>query len=281
MAVKRKIYTLVVPRFEDIFHSFFAQEIIKGATSAASRLNVDVLIHIVERGQNMDLFSSVVSIAQICDGIIFADIDQERVALKRVISSSKPCVVLNNSFLEPINCISIDNYKATRNLMDYLISLGHSRIATICGDLSTEAGKERLKGYNDALNSKGIPVENQYIKKGEFLRTPARRSAERLLSLDARPTAIFAASDVMALEVLDVAKNKNISIPQQLSVIGFDDNPLNSYSTIGLTTVRQPIAEMARIGLEMLDRIVMKKEKQPVQSKLNAKLIKRGTCDKI
>lgn len=281
MAGKRKIYTLVVPRFEDIFHSFFAQEIIKGATSAASRLNVDVLIHIVERGQTMDLFSSVVSIAQICDGIIFADIDQERVALKRVISSSKPCVVLNNSFLEPINCISIDNYKATRNLMDYLISLGHSRIATICGDLSTEAGKERLKGYNDALNSKGIPVENQYIKKGEFLRTPARRSAERLLSLEQRPTAIFAASDVMALEVLDVAKNNNISIPQQLSVIGFDDNPLNSYSPIGLTTVRQPIAEMARLGLEMLDRIVMKKEKQPVQSKLNAKLIKRDTCEKI
>jgi LacI family transcriptional regulator len=281
MAGKRKIYTLVVPRFEDIFHSFFAQEIIKGATSAASRLNVDVLIHIVERGQNMDLFSSVASVAQICDGIIFADIDQERAALKRVISSSKPCVVLNNSFLEPINCISIDNYKATRNLMDYLISLGHKRIATICGDLSTEAGKERLKGYNDALNSKGISVENQYIKKGEFLRTPARRAAERLLSLDVRPTAIFAASDVMALEVLDVAKEKNISIPQQLSVIGFDDNPLNSYSSIGLTTVRQPIAEMARLGLEMLDRIVMKKEKQPVQSKLNAKLIKRDTCEKI
>ncbi|MFH1061431.1 MAG: substrate-binding domain-containing protein [Candidatus Omnitrophota bacterium] len=281
MAAKRKIYTLVVPRFEDIFHSFFAQEIIKGATSAASRLNVDVLIHIVERGQNIDLFSSVLSIAQICEGIIFADIDQERVALKKVISSSKPCVVLNNSFLEPINCISIDNYKATRNVMEYLISLGHTRIATICGDLTTEAGNERLKGYNDALNAKGIPVENQYIKKGEFLRTPARRAAERLLSLNERPTAIFAASDVMALEVLDVAKKKNIVVPKQLSVIGFDDNPLNSYSAIGLTTVRQPIAEMARLGLEMLDRIVMKKEKTPVQSKLNARLIKRDTCEKI
>jgi DNA-binding LacI/PurR family transcriptional regulator len=281
MVAKRKIYTLVVPRFEDIFHSFFAQEIIKGATSAASRLNIDVLIHIVERGQNTDLFSSVASIAQISDGIIFADIDQERLALKKVISSSKPCVVLNNSFLEPINCISIDNYKATRNVMDYLIGLGHKRIATICGDLNTEAGQERLKGYNDALNAKGIPVENQYIKKGEFLRTPARKAAERLLSLDALPTAIFAASDVMALEVLDVAKKKNIPIPKQLSVIGFDDNPLNSYSPIGLTTVRQPIAEMARLGLEMLDRIVMKKEKTPVQSKLNARLIKRDTCDKI
>ncbi|MBU1087870.1 MAG: substrate-binding domain-containing protein [Candidatus Omnitrophica bacterium] len=281
MAAKRKIYTLVIPRFEDIFHSFFAQEIIKGATSAASRINVDLLIHIVERGQNSDLFLSVASAAQISEGIIFADIDQDRIALKKVINSNKPCVVLNNSFLEPINCISIDNYKATRNVMDYLISLGHKQIATICGDLNTEAGKERLKGYNDALNSKGISVENQYIKKGEFMRTPARRAAERLLSLEQRPTAIFAASDVMALEVLDVAKKKNISVPKQLSVIGFDDNPLNNYSAIGLTTVRQPISEMARLGLELLDRIVMKKEKTPVQSKLNARLIKRDTCEKI
>ncbi len=276
MAAKRKIYTLVVPRFEDIFHSFFAQEIIKGATSAASRLNVDLLIHIVERGQ-----LSVASAAQISEGIIFADIDQDRIALKKVMNSKKPCVVLNNSFLEPINCISIDNYKATRNLMNYLISLGHRRIAAICGDLTTEAGKERLKGYNDALNSKGIPVENQYIKKGEFLRTPARRAAERLLGLDQRPTAIFAASDVMALEVLDVAKKKGIRVPKQLSVIGFDDNPLNIYSAIGLTTVKQPIAEMARLGLEMLDRIVQRKEKTPVQNKLNARLIKRDTCEKI
>ena len=281
MAAKRKIYTLVVPRFEDIFHSFFAQEIIKGATSTASRLNVDLLIHIVERAHKSDLFLSVASAAQISEGIIFADIDQDRIALKKVINSKKPCVVLNNSFLEPINCISIDNYKATRNLMDYLISLGHRRIATICGDLTTEAGKERLKGYNDALNSKGISVENKYIKKGEFLRTPARRAAERLLGLDQRPTAIFAASDVMALEVLDAAKKKGISIPKQLSVIGFDDNPLNSYSEIGLTTVRQPISEMARLGLEMLDRIVLRKEKTPVQNKLNARLVKRDTCEKI
>ncbi|MBU1044118.1 MAG: substrate-binding domain-containing protein [Candidatus Omnitrophica bacterium] len=281
MAAKRKIYTLVIPRFEDIFHSFFAQEIIKGATSAASRLNLDLLIHIVERGQNNNLFLSVASAAQISEGIIFADIDQDRIALKKVINSNKPCVVLNNSFLEPINCISIDNYKATRNVMDYLISLGHTRIATICGDLNTEAGNERLKGYNDALNFKGIAVENQYIKKGEFMRTPARRAAEKLLSLEQLPTAIFAASDVMALEVLDVAKKKNISVPKQLSVVGFDDNPLNNYSAIGLTTVRQPIAEMARLGLEMLDRIVMKKEKTPVQSKLNARLIKRDSCEKI
>jgi len=279
--MKKNIYTLVVPRFEDIFHSYFAQEIIKGACQSASRLNVDLLIHITERVQHDQWINAQAMNASVCDGIIFADIDQDRVGLKKVINKKIPCVVLNNSFLEPINSISIDNYKAARRLMNYLIELGHKRIATICGDLSTESGQERLKGYNDALKAKNISVENQYIKKGEYLRTPARRVAEKLLSLPKRPTAIFAASDVMALEVLDVAKSKKIKVPEQLSVIGFDDNPLNSYSPIKLTTVKQPISEMARLGLETLHRIVLKKEKVPVQKILAARLIKRQTCSKV
>ncbi|MBU4305071.1 MAG: substrate-binding domain-containing protein [Candidatus Omnitrophica bacterium] len=277
--MKRRLYTLVVPRFEDIFHSFFAQEVIKGASITASRLDVDMLVHITERGVHDEWFSSAVFTSSISSGILFADIDQDRQAVRKIMHSNIPCLVLNNFFLEPVNCIAIDNYKATRRVMEYLIKLGHKKIAAICGDLNTESGQERLKGYADGLTVNGIAVEKRYIKKGEFLRTPARRAAEQLLSLSELPTAIFAASDVMALEVLDVAKEKGIFIPQQLSVVGFDDNPLNAYSSIGLTTVRQPITEMARIGLEMLHRIAQGKEKVPVQKKLTARLVKRESCD--
>ncbi|MDD5747331.1 MAG: substrate-binding domain-containing protein [Candidatus Omnitrophica bacterium] len=276
--MKTTLYTLVVPRFEDIFHSFYAQEIIKGASSAASRLKLDMLIHICERCVHEEWDRSPLFTSGISRGILFADIDQDREGLKKVISRNIPYVVLNNYFLEPVNCIGIDNYKATRQIMDYLVSLGHTNIATICGDLNTEAGQERLKGYTDGLKVHGLPINKQYIKKGGFLRTPARRAAELLLSLENRPTAVFAASDVMALEVLDVARQKNIPVPQHLSVIGFDDNPLNNYSSIGLTTVRQPIEEMARIGLETLHRIVQREESVPVQKKLSARLIKRESC---
>ncbi|MFH1459631.1 MAG: substrate-binding domain-containing protein [Candidatus Omnitrophota bacterium] len=279
--MKRNIYTLVIPRFEDIFHSFFAQEIIKGVSSAASHLQVDILMHITERGKVDHWYSSQVFAAHVSQGILFADIDQDRVGLKKVVNKNIPCVVLNNSFIEPINCISIDNYKATRRIMEYLVGLGHKKIATICGDLCTESGQDRLKGYNDGLHAAGIEVESQYIKKGEFLRTPARHAAEKLLNLPQRPTAIFAASDVMALEVMDIAKTKNIKIPQQLSIIGFDDNPLNQYSSIGLTTVKQPITEMASMGLETLHRIVTGQHKKTVQEKLPARLIKRNSCTGI
>jgi len=267
-----------VPRFEDIFHSYFAQEIIKGASSTASRLHVDILVHITERGRHDDWFNSPVFTSRITEGILFADIDQDRAGLHKVISTRIPYLVLNNFFTEPVNCIAIDNYKATRRIMSYLVELGHRNIATICGDLNTESGQERLKGYNDGLTAAGITINKQYIKRGDYLRSPARHAAEGLLSLSKRPTAIFAASDVMALEVVDVAKKRNIKVPHDLSVVGFDDNPLNHYSPIKLTTVRQPITEMARIGLEILHRIAQGREPQPVQKRLIARLIKRDSC---
>ena len=274
---KNKIYKLVIPRFEDIFHSFFAQEIIKGASLAASHLKVDLLIHITER----DGTEETVTINDNSEGILFADIDQNKAILGKVISRKIPYLVLNNYFEEPLNCIEIDNYKATRRLMEYLVKLGHTRIATICGELNTQAGISRLKGYKDGLIVSGLEVEKELIKKGEFLRTPARRAAEKLLSLPDMPTAIFAASDVMALEVIDVARGKGIKVPEQLSVIGFDDNPLNVYSSIALTTVRQPIMEMARLGLETLSQIASGKQALPFKKKLNAQLVKRQSCAEI
>lgn len=280
--MKTKIYTLVVPRFEDIFHSYFAQEIIKGVSSAASRLNVDLLIHITERNRHDDWFSSLAFKSKLTDGILFADIDQDREGLNKIINKNMPYLVLNNYFQEPINCIAIDNYNATLKVIDYLVQLGHRKIATVCGDLNTEAGLERLKGYKDGLRIHNLEVNERYIKKGDFLRTPARKAAEAILALSSdTPTAIFAASDVMALEVIDVAKKKSLKVPQQLSVVGFDDNPLTIYSPIGLTTVRQPIAEMARIGLETLHLIAQGKEMLPVKKKLMARLIKRDSCQKL
>ncbi len=279
--MKTKIYTLVVPRFEDIFHAYFAQEIIKGASSAASRLKVDLLVHITERKIHKDWFNSKALKASFSDGILFADIDQDRAGLNKIINKKIPYLVLNNYFEESINCIGIDNYKASLKVIDYLVQLGHKKIAIVCGDLNTEAGIQRLNGYKDGLKAHNIAVNERYIRKGEFLRTPAHSAAVYLLSQNEVPTAIFAASDVMALEVIDVAKSKKINVPKNLSVIGFDDNPLNVYSPVRLTTVTQPIMEMARIGLETLHRIKQGKEKLPVRKKLVARLIKRDSVAKL
>jgi LacI family transcriptional regulator len=270
-----KFYTLVIPRFEDVFHSFFASEVIKGVTAAASRLKADILIHITERKIHLDWVKSSSIISEHIKGVIFADIDGDKERLSEFIKSGIPYIVMNNYFTEDINCIAIDNRKAAMDVVEYLVKLGHSRIATIAGDLHTQAGEARLEGYKQAMAKYGLTIPRGYIQEGFFLRTPARVAAKNLLNLEDRPTAIFSASDVMALEVVDEAKTEGLRIPWDISLVGFDDNPIAGYSPVRLTTVSQPIVEMGRLALEKLNLITLNKEKHPVKIVLPTKLIKR------
>ena len=273
---KRKpTFVLVIPRFEDIFHSYYAGEIIRGVSYSASRLNVDFLIHIVDRSTHRGWLDSTLMDKNYIDGILFADIDNDLKVVKRAIRVGVPCMVLNNIIQEPINYVAVDNKKAAFDAVEYLIKQGHEKIATIAGDVSTQAGLMRLEGYREALAQYDISATRSYTGFGDFLRTPARSAARRLLKLRHRPTAIFAASDVMALEVMDIAKTLKIKVPQELSIIGFDDNPLIASHSLALTTVFQPIAEMGRLGAEEIYKVSRGQEKLPVKITLPTKLMKR------
>jgi len=275
---KRKpTFVLVIPRFEDIFHSYYAGEIIRGVSLSASRLNTDFLIHITDRSDHRGWLDSTLLDKNYIDGIIFADIDNDVDIVKKAIRRGVPCMVLNNILEEPINYVAVDNKKAAIRIVDHLVQMRHEDIATIAGDTSTQAGLMRLEGYREALLKHGIHTPRSYITFGEFLRTPARAAAQKLLKLKKRPTAIFAGSDVMALELADVAKSMNLRIPEDLAIVGFDDNPLITASNTSLTTVSQPLLEMGRIGAEQLFLISRGKVKLPVKVILPTKLMKRAS----
>lgn len=278
---KRKpTFVLLIPRFEDVFHSYFAGEIIRGVSLSASRLNADFLMHIVDRSDHSGWLDSTLMDKNYIDGILFADIDNDLDIVKKAIRRGVPCLVLNNIIDEPINYIAMDNRQAACQVVEELIKLGHTRIATIAGDVSTQAGLMRLEGFQETLVKNNIHAPRSYITFGDFLRTPARVAAKKLLSLKEPPTAIFAASDVMALELIDVAKSMGLKVPEDLSVIGFDDNPLISANRVSLTTVSQPLSEMGRLGAENLFQISRGKAKLPVKIILPTKFIKRETVQK-
>ena len=279
---KRKpTFVLIIPRFEDFSHSYFAGQIIHGVSLSASRLNADILVHIVDRSNHRGWLDSSLLDKRYIDGIIFADIDNDLGVVKNAITSGVPCMILNNLLDEPVNYVAVDNEKAGEDVVDYLVGLGHKKIATVAGDLNTQAGAKRLEGYRAALAKRRIELPKNYIAEGNFLRTPARQAAQKLLKLKDRPTAIFVASDVMALEVIDIARSMNIKVPEELSIVGFDDNPICSNSPVELTTVSQPLVEMGRVGAENLSLISIGKAKLPVKIKLPTKLIKRGSAVKL
>jgi len=150
--------------------------------------------------------------------------------------------------------VNMDDRKAARDVTDYLLSLGHRRIAHIAGHPDHAAAFLRRQGFNEAFDAAGLPRPSKdYVVEGLFNFKSGIEAAEKLLSLKERPTAIFAANDEMAAATCSVAHKMGLRIPEDLSVIGFDDAPIASAVWPALTTVRQPYLDMAKRTLQILN----------------------------
>ena len=148
--------------------------------------------------------------------------------------------------------VSMDDVRAAEEVTHLLISLGHRRIAILKGAVDQSASHLRYEGFVNAMNQHGLPVDPDMVYQGDFTFRTGVEGAHQLLSRRVRPTAVFASNDDMALGVLAAAHRLGLAVPQDLSVAGFDDSQAASLVWPPLTTVRQPMAEMARTAVEML-----------------------------
>jgi LacI family transcriptional regulator len=161
------------------------------------------------------------------------------------------CVDVANAILPHV---AIDDVGGGAMAARHLLEAGHRHIAFV-GDVEENpfgfaSSERRLQGFRAALDAADVALQPGYVKRGPFGRATASRLTRQLLSLRQRPTAVFAASDVQAFGVLDAAARAGLSVPEDLSVIGFDDIELAA--AIGLTTVRQPLRESGRAGAALL-----------------------------
>jgi DNA-binding LacI/PurR family transcriptional regulator len=131
-----------------------------------------------------------------------------------------------------------------------------------------------MKGMDEAK----LDVPKEYVYRGDYSRRSARQAAEYFFSMENRPTAIFAQSDDMALESIAVAYEMGIRVPEDVSIVGYDDNPQAIYGPVGLTTIRQPVFEMAEKGVRMLHEIVGGKRSEKVRLLLDPDLVVRDSC---
>lgn len=269
---KSNVVMLVIPRYEAIFYSFYALELIRGIGTLCEALKLDLLFHLTDARSSLNLRGT--------SGIIFADIIGNRRQLEEALTSGLACVVINN-YVEDleVNCIAIDNIAGAEAAVNYLASLGHKKIAHISGDLVTQAALHRLEGYKRALKKNNIPVNEDYIFKTDYSRGQARAAAEKLIKMPNPPTAVFVASDSMALEVMTVVRELGKNIPQDLSIVGFDDNPSGLYGPVALTTVRQPLIKMAEEGVKKLNLLMDSQKKVKLEKVLlPTELVIRESC---
>jgi len=175
--------------------------------------------------------------------------------------------------------IYMDDYKAAFDITRHLILTGHTRIAHICGNKKQAVSAARLKGYQDALQAHDLTVCSRYIQPGDFNYKSGLHATHQLLALKRPPDAIFAANDEMALAAMSVAHMQGLKIPQQVSIAGFDDTELAKTVWPNLTTIKQPLEQMAALAIDILSQSqrVPKQEKALQGHVLDYQLIVRAS----
>lgn len=175
--------------------------------------------------------------------------------------------------------IHATNYEGALEAMSYLIGLGHRRISFIAGRPELESAVRRLKGYRDALAQAGIEIDESLILPGDFTTETAEVCARRLFDSDNPPTAIFAANDQSAIGVYHVAEERGLSIPKDISIVGFDNLPEAAY--LNLTTVDQFLSEMGYQAAKTLFQLIDGKPLEKQIQKMPTRLVVRGSCREI
>ena len=148
-------------------------------------------------------------------------------------------------------------------MIKHLVGLGHSKIAIIAGPQDTSTGKERLVGCLEAFKEFSIPLKEEYIKIGDFKKSSGERLTLELLSLNPRPSVIFACNNPMGIGSLEILKKEGINIPAEIGLVLFDDLPWFPYIDPPLTSVSQTPIAMGKIGADLLlERLIRRRKKQ-------------------
>ncbi|MFM6852949.1 MAG: LacI family DNA-binding transcriptional regulator [Sphingopyxis sp.] len=180
------------------------------------------------------------------------------------------------------HAVTVNDQHAAMAMTDHLLALGHRRIAFITGDARQSASALRLDGYCAALQQAGVPVDRALIATGDFSYRSGLVAAGALLRQSPRPSAIFACNDDMAAAVIAVAHRMDIAVPDALSVCGFDDSAMATSIWPEITTIRQPVADMAKTAIAQLTDILRAGHSgtasPPAHTQLAFELVRRQSC---
>lgn len=187
-------------------------------------------------------------------GAIIVLVDTTAAQLNTLTTANIPVVVIDPISRPPADVASIGatNWDGGRLAAEHLLELGHTRIGVVGGRRTELSSSARIDGFITALRAQGVAIPEEWLAYGDWDRELAHRAAAAMLSGTSRPTAIFACSDFMALGVYDAARDAALSIPNEVSVVGFDDIQESAWATPPMTTVQQPIVEMGAAAFRML-----------------------------
>lgn len=251
--VKSKSNTIgiIVPEFL----TYFFPTVIIGAQEVAAKEGYNVVICQSQESYETEISNANVLLSNRVDGVLIS-MTRETKKFEHFRSFERhgiPVVFFNRVCEEMgTSRVLVNDYEGAYKVTEHLIQNGYTKIAHIGGPPSLRLSRNRLNGYKDALTQYKLPVKNSYIVESDLSKKSAWLCAQKILSLRNRPDAIFCVNDPTAIQVMLYAKTRGISIPGELGVAGFSDDPIASVIEPPLTTVEQPVAEMGRVAMRLL-----------------------------
>jgi LacI family transcriptional regulator len=263
----------------DVQHPFF-EAVLGGLKDAIGPAGFDLLLFASEQPGNG---FGPHSYTKRCrhhrvDGVVLMGVRPDDPEVHRLARSDLPCIGVDLEIEGPnTGCVMSRNDDGMVQAVQHLSELGHSRIATIAGPLAMRPGRDRLRGYREGMEKAGLGYRDDYVVYGDFYVESGIEAAKLLLGLEERPTAIVAASDLMAIGALRAAGDAGLSVPGDLALIGFDDIMLAAHMNPPLSTLRQDMHGIGTAAGEALARHIDEGDEIPPLIELPVELVARGS----
>lgn len=257
----------------------YISEIIRGIDEELAKSDYNLILYTTHRqhGRETNYVATIMNGA--ADGVLLVVPLISMTYLDVLSQQNFPYVLIDQADAAgKSSFVNAANWQGAYDATQYLIKLGHQRIGFITGLEGLASASDRLEGYRAALTDHGLTLSSALISRGDFQEEGGYDAAQKLLALPQRPTAILAANDLSAFGAIEAIREQGLRIPEDISIMGFDDIPQASLVHPKLTTVHQPLQEMGQMGVKMLLERIQHPEREAYQVTLNTQLVVRDSC---
>ncbi len=279
---RTEIIGVAIPQTTNVFfgdNSYFPM-LLQGIAETTIKRNYAMLLWLGHSHEERAGFSERVSKNRQPDGLIIASVTEIDPLFSRLITMKRTFVMVETPprFDDIVNYVTIDNVRASEQVIEHLVSLGYRRIATITGQLNIRDGTDRLKGYKSGLEKAGLPLDPTLIYPGQFSRDFGYNGMKHLLPL--KPDAVVCGGDTIAIGAIEAIQEAGLRVPDDIAIVGFDDLDVAVHSNPPLTTIRHSVQRVGEVAAQLLIDLIEGKVQAPHHIVLPTELVVRQSSDR-
>ena len=269
---------LVLPRSVSSFFSDpYFPRLTQGIAQACNQFDYSLALFLIGSREDEEKIFPRISRQGMLDGILLQSGQPGDQLIDRLVNSNIPLVIAGRPFhTQDVSYIDVDNVNAAYNAVSHLIRLGRRRVGTLAGPSNSTVGIDRREGYERAIRDRGLDMDEQLIVETDFTEAGGYRAMQTMLT--AKPDAVFAASDMLAIGGMRAVREAGLKVPQDIAFVGFDDLPMTTMLEAQLTTVRQPVYQFGIRAVELLIDVINNGILPPRRVLLETELVIRETC---